>query len=246
MSVTGKIPEHLPTSDMVVLAQVAAGKGGISGKYIDKALDSGGARNWADIGSSSVYNSLNRLEMYTYVRGEQSKREGHEVKLYYITQMGAEVIVKELIYRLGTPKIIHDELDISIAHLPLLKKQDVLNALESYMGVVDEGLQYSESLISPLKQFSLLLQNSPGQRIADRTIADIDPRDVELILALLERPYRELRARKQWLREFIEKVKDGYVWCSDQPPKVQSIAQDKTQQNLEEKRKERGKKGILI
>ncbi|WXG46878.1 MAG: helix-turn-helix transcriptional regulator [Candidatus Atabeyarchaeum deiterrae] len=246
MPLTGKIPEHLPASDIVVLAQVAAGKEGISGKDIDKALDSRGARNWADVGSSSVYNCLSRLEMYTYVKGEQSKREGHEVKLYYMTQMGAEVLKKELIYRLSTPKIIHDELDISIAHLPLLKKQDVLNALESYMELVDEGLQYAESFISPMKQFGLLLQNSPSQRIADRTIADIDPRDVELILALLERPYRELRSKKQWLREFIEKVKDGYVWCADQQPKVQAIAQDKTQRDLEQKRKERGKKGILI
>jgi ABC-type nitrate/sulfonate/bicarbonate transport system substrate-binding protein len=97
-----------------------------------------------------------------------------------------------------------------------------------------------------MKQFSLLLQNEPSRRIADRAIADIDPREVELILALLERPYRELRARKQWVREFIEKVKGGYVWCADQSPKAQDIVQDETQKDLEEKRKERGKKGIII
>lgn len=246
MSVTGKIPEHLPPSDIVVLAQVAAGKDGVSGKDIDKILDDRGTRNWADIGTSSVYNCLNRLEMYAYVRGEQQKREGHEVKLYYVNPTGAEALMRELNYRLSTPRLIHDDIDISVAHLPLLKKQDVLKALKSYTNLVDEILQYSESLIFPLKQFSFLLQNDPGRRIADRTIADIDPRDVELILALLERPYRELRARKQWLREFIEKIRDGYVWCADQPPKVQAIAQDKTQKDLEEKRKERGKKGILI
>jgi DNA-binding PadR family transcriptional regulator len=246
MPVTGKIPEHLPTSDIVVLAQVVANKDGVSGKGIDKILDNRGTRNWAEIGTSSVYNSLNRLEMYAYVRGEQQKREGHEVKLYYVTPTGTEVLMRELKYRLSTPKMVQDEIDISVAHLPLLKKEDVLKALKSYIDSVDELLQYAESLIFPMKQFSLLLQNDPDRRIADRAIADIDPRDAELILALLERPYRELRARKQWLREFIEKVRDGYVWCADQPPKVQAIAQDKTQKDLEEKRKERGKKGIII
>jgi DNA-binding PadR family transcriptional regulator len=246
MPVTGKIPEHLPASDIVVLAQVAAGKDGISGKDINEILNDRGTRNWADISTSSVYNCLSRLELYAYVRGEQQKREGHDVKLYYVTQTGAEVLMRELKYRLSTPKIVHDEISISIAHLPLLKKQDVMKGLKSYMDLLDEVLQYSESFIFPMKQFSFLLQNDPGRPIADRTIADIDPRDVELILALLERPYRELRARKQWLREFIEKVRDGYVWCADQQPKVQVIAQDKTQKDLEEKRKERGKKGIII
>ncbi|WXG44352.1 MAG: hypothetical protein WED04_10015 [Promethearchaeati archaeon SRVP18_Atabeyarchaeia-1] len=246
MPVTGKIPEHIPPSDVVVLAQLVAGKDGVTGKDIDKILDNRGTRNWADIGTSSVYNCLNRLEMYAYVRGEQQKRGGHEVKLYYVNSTGVEALMRELNYRLSTPKVIHDDIDVSVAHLPLLKKQDVLKALKSYMDSVDEILQHSESLIFPLKQFSFLLQNDPGRQIADRRIADIDPRDVELILALLERPYRELRARKQWLREFIEKVSDGYVWCADQQPRAQAIPQDKTQKDLEEKRKERGKKGILI
>ncbi|MFB0562412.1 MAG: hypothetical protein ACETWM_14500 [Candidatus Lokiarchaeia archaeon] len=246
--VTGKIPEHLPASDIVVLAQVVVGKEGVSGKDIDYILDWRGTRNWADIGSSSVYNCLKRLEQYGYVRGEHDKREGHGVKLYYAPQSGVEVLAKELKYRLSTHKKSHNELDIAIAHLPLLKKQDVLKGLESYMEMVDEGLQFLESHIFPLKQFGLLLQKNSGERIGNRTIGDIDPRNVELILALLERPYRELRARKQWLREFIRKVEEGYVWCADQEPKlkVPEIVQDESRQNLEKKGKERGKKGITV
>jgi hypothetical protein len=43
-------------------------------------------------------------------------------------------------------------------------------------------------------------------------------------------------------------VEDGYVWCADQEPdlKILEAAQDESQDKLEKKRKERGKKAILI
>lgn len=99
-----------------------------------------------------------------------------------------------------------------------------------------------------MRQFGLLLQKNPSQSIGNTTIGEIDPRNVELILALLERPYRELRARKQWLREFLQKIEDGYVWCADVDPrqKTLEIVHDESQQDLERNRKERGKKGIII
>jgi len=246
--VTGKIPAHLPASDIVVLASIAQRKGGISGKEIDGILDLQGTRNWADIGSSSVYNCLNRLEYYGYVRSEQSKKEGHGVKLYSPTQEGLLTLEKELLHRLSTHKKTLNELDIGIANLPLLKKEDVLKSLKAYVEKLDNNLQVLESNISPLRQFGLLRRKKPDERVGNTTVGDIDPRDVQLILGLFERPYRELRARKQWLREFIERIENGYVWCADQEPnlKILEVVDDESQERLEKKRKERGKKAILI
>jgi DNA-binding PadR family transcriptional regulator len=245
--VTGKIPEHLPASDVVILAHLALHNEGISGKELDEILDLQGTRNWTDVGSSSVYNCLNRLEQYRFVRSEQNKKEGHVVKLYFATPEGRHILENELTYRLSTHKRIQNELDIAIANLPLLKKETILISLSAYMQALDKNLQFLESNISPLRQFGLLKKN-PEERVGNTTIGKIDPHDVELILALFERPYRELRARKQWLREFIQKIKDGYVWCADQEPSLKNLeaVQDESQQNLERKRKERGKKGILI
>nr|MDO8098616.1 PadR family transcriptional regulator [Candidatus Njordarchaeota archaeon] len=246
--VTGRIPAHLPASDVVVLACIALRKGEISGKEIDGVLDQQGTRNWADIGSSSVYNCLNRLEQYGYVRSGQSKKEGHGVKLYSVTQEGLARLEKELVHRLSTHKKSLNELDIGIASVPLLKKQDVLKSLRAYMENLDNNLQTLESNISPLRQFGLLRRKKPDERVGSTTIGGIDPRDVQLISALFERPYRELRARKQWLREFIEKIENDYVWCADQEPnlKILEADRDESQERLEKKRKERGKKAILI
>lgn len=69
---------------------------------------------------------------------------------------------------------------------------------------------------------------------------------LQMVLALLERPYRELQARRQWLLEFKQKVEEGYVWCADQEPKLKGLetVQDELLQNLEKKRKEKSRKGI--
>jgi hypothetical protein len=141
-----------------------------------------------------------------------------------------------------------NELDIGIAHLPLLKKGDALKSLGSYMEMIDNNLQALEYNIFSLRQFGLLRHKKPDERVGNTTIGAIDPRDVQLILALFERPYRELRARKQWLREFIVKIQDGYVWCADQEPNLRILEaiHDESQEKLEKKRKERGKKAILI
>jgi DNA-binding PadR family transcriptional regulator len=246
--VTGKIPSPLPASDVVVLASVALRKGGISGKEIDGILDLQGTRAWVDIGSSSVYNCLSRLEQYDYVRSEQSKREGHGVKLYFLTKQGLDTLEKELMHRLSAHKKSQNELDIGISNLPLLKKEDVLKSLRAYMEMTDKNLQVLESNIFPLRQFGLLRRNKPDERVGNTTIGEIDPRDVQLVLALFERPYRELRARKQWLREFIQRIEDGYVWCADQEPNLEILnaVQDESQQRLEKNRKEKGKRAILI
>jgi DNA-binding PadR family transcriptional regulator len=247
MPTTGKIPEHLPASDVVVLAHVALHDKGISGKEVDELLDLQGSRNWTDVGSSSVYNCLNRLEQYKYVKSEQDKKEGHGVRLYFATHEGTRILEKELIYRLSSHKRIPNELDIAIANLPLIRKDRALKSLENYMQELDRNLQFLESNIHPLRQYGLLKQN-PMEKVGNTTIGKIDPRDVELILALFERPYRELRARKQWLREFVKKIEDGQVWCADQEPNLKSLepVQDESQAGLEKKRKETGKKGILI
>jgi DNA-binding PadR family transcriptional regulator len=246
--VTGRIPAHLPTSDVVVLASIALRKGSISGKEIDGILNLQGTRNWADIGSSSVYNCLNRLEQYGYLRGEQTTKEGHGMKIYSATQEGLTVLEKELVHRLSTHKKTINELDIGVANLPLLKKEEVLKSLKAYMQTMDNNLQLLESNIFPLRQYGLLRRKNPDETVGNTTIGKIDPRDVQLILALFERPYRELRARKQWLREFIERIENGYVWCADQEPnlKILEAVHDESQEKLEKKRKERGKKAILI
>jgi DNA-binding PadR family transcriptional regulator len=246
--ITGNIPARLPASDVVVLTHVAMRNDGISGKEIDGILDLHGTRIWADIGSSSVYNCLSRLQQYGYVRSEQSKKEGHGLKVYFATEEGRTRLEQELTYRLSTHMKTMSELDIGIAFLPLLKKETVLNSLGAYMETLDKNLQVLESNLSPLRQFGLLRQNKPSEKVGNTTIGEVDPRDVQLILALFERPYRELRARKQWLREFTQKVKDGYVWCADQEPdlKILEATQDESQKKLEKKRKERGKKAILI
>jgi DNA-binding PadR family transcriptional regulator len=245
---TGTVPARLPASDVVVLTHVAMRKEWISGKEIDEILDLQGTRIWADIGSSSVYNCLNRLQQYGYVRSEQSKKEGHGIRIYFATEEGLDRLEQELTHRLSTHMKTVSELDIGIAFLPLLKRETVLKSLKAYMETLDKNLQVLESNISPLRQFGLLRQNKPSERVGNTTIGELDPRDVQLVLALFERPYRELRARKQWLREFIQKVEDGYVWCADQQPdlKILEAAQDESQKKLEMKRKERGKKAILI
>ena len=92
MPVTGKTPDHRPASDVVVLAHVALHNKGISGKEVDEVLDLQGTRNWTDVGSSSVYNCLNRLEHYKYVKSEQNKKEGHGVRLYFATPDGIRIL----------------------------------------------------------------------------------------------------------------------------------------------------------
>jgi DNA-binding PadR family transcriptional regulator len=221
--VTGRIPDPLPSSDVVVLAYVALGKEGVSGKEIDEKLDTQGTRTWADIGSSSVYNCLNRLQQYNYVKSEMNKKEGHGTRLYTATREGKRVLEKELTYRLSTSTRKQCELDVAIANLPFLKKEKVLASLEKYTEDMESNLQFFESNILPLKEFGLFMKRDPNARIGNTSAGKIDPREVELILALFERPYRELRARKQWLREFIEKIKDGYVWCEDQEPTLQLL-----------------------
>jgi len=166
---TGKIPDPLPSSDSIILAHIALGKGGISGKEIDEKLDLQGTRTWADIGSSSVYNCLKRLEQYGYAKSEFDKKEGHEIRLYFATLEGRRILEKELTYRLSTNIRKPCELDVAVANLPFLGKDQVLSSLETYSDDMEKNLQFLESNILPLKEFGLFMKKNPSERIGNTT-----------------------------------------------------------------------------
>ncbi|MHB8805946.1 MAG: PadR family transcriptional regulator [Anaerolineaceae bacterium] len=155
------------------------------GYQIEQNIVQRGVREWTEIGFSSIYYILNKLEdrgllvSEKHTAGERPAR-----KIYRLTNLGRQEYQKAVRARLTSPRPRTDDFDIGLANLLALDRSELLQALTSYQFALNEKL------------------------IQVQTKFDLDGGD-DLNLAayeLFNHSMAQLKAEVDWITEIIERL----------------------------------------
>ncbi len=161
------------------------------GYEIEKTIEARGMREWTEIGFSSIYYLLNKLEKAGMVESQliPTKGRGSRRRVYQITAGGREALRKATLQALSQPKQNYPTVLLGIANLPLLSQEQTEVALRSYR----------EGLVERLGDVA-------GQAESQRPLPDHVEMLFDYSLVMLE-------AEKNWIEKVIRDMED------DQPEK---------------------------
>lgn len=156
------------------------------GYQLEKTIESWGMRNWTQIGFSSIYYVLKKLEKKELVESRLEKVEGKPSrKVFTITERGRQTMKEKLTDLLSWNKKLISPFDLGIAYLNYLEPQEVVDCLENYMKSAEGRIKFLESSVRVQEEL-----NAPYY-----------------VVALFSRPLANLKTEIEWVEQFIEKIK---------------------------------------
>ncbi len=159
------------------------------GYEIEHIIEYRGMREWTEIGFSSIYYLLNKLEKDGLVQSKMQKVEGKGParKVYHITGQGRGAQVEAVISALSVPQKGSTPFLLGLANLPIVPREQLLQALSSYAARLDERLRHMnarEAQQQPLPPF---------------------------VEAMFDYSRVLIKTEQQWIHHFIQEVKTGNV-----------------------------------
>lgn len=104
------------------------------GYEIERVIEERNMRDWTEIGFSSIYNVLNRLEKSNYLTShlEASAGRGPARKVYEVTKDGRSVWYQATLDALSNPIKCDQSFFLGLVGLPTIPREEALQALENY------------------------------------------------------------------------------------------------------------------
>ena len=156
------------------------------GYQLEKTIEGWGMRNWTQIGFSSIYYVLKKLEKKELVTSKLEKVEGKPSrKVFTITELGKNTMKEKLIGLLSWNKKLISPFDLGIAYLNYLEPHEVVDCLENYMKSADGRIKFLRSSVKMQKEL-----DAPYY-----------------VVALFSRPLKQLETEIEWVKQFIEEIK---------------------------------------
>jgi len=173
----------MTNAEITILGLVAEGPR--HGYDIESVIQERGMRNWTDVGFSSIYYVLNKLEDVGLVGShlEQHGR-GPARKVYTITETGLAALRQAVADLLSIPRRRPMDLDLGLANLSLLPADQARACLEVYRAAMQTRIEALEALWE---------EKGRGQL----------PRHVE---ALFAHPLAVARAERGWVETFLAEL----------------------------------------
>jgi DNA-binding PadR family transcriptional regulator len=105
------------------------------GYEIERVIEERGMREWTEIGFSSIYYLLGKLEGEGRIRGslEKGPGKGPARKVYHITDSGKEALREAVLTSLAVPVQHPSPLHLGLANLPGIPLEDSLSALAQHV-----------------------------------------------------------------------------------------------------------------
>ena len=113
------------------------------GYELEQIIDTRGMREWTQVGFSSIYFVLGKLEKSGLVASEMPKGAKAR-KTFCITPSGREVLRQETIAALGAYRPTFSSLLLGMVHWPVLSREAALDALEMRLSSVVAELERLE------------------------------------------------------------------------------------------------------
>jgi len=104
------------------------------GYEIEQVIEAREMRNWTEVGFSSIYSILNKLEKKGFVEGQMEKPagKGPARKVYHITKAGLEAYQRVTTEALSTPIPPYSAFLLGLSNLQDIPAEDSLQALHQY------------------------------------------------------------------------------------------------------------------
>jgi len=114
------------------------------GYDIEQVIEQRGMRDWTEVGFSSIYFLLNKLEKDGMVKSrlEQSEGKGPARKVYSITAEGKRAHTQGALAALSTPTSSSKPFLMGLSNLPVIPREQLIKALNTYAVQIEESLMH--------------------------------------------------------------------------------------------------------
>ncbi|PSL03558.1 PadR family transcriptional regulator [Haloactinopolyspora alba] len=155
------------------------------GYDLEQVIERRGVRQWTDIGFSSIYYLLAKLEKRGLLHVPAAPAAAKSRRVFHATAAGKEVAAREALALITTPRPAAHPLLVGLANLPLLPERE-----------------YAQALRARLAQIEARVAEVQAARRAQRPLP-LPAREVfSYSLSLLE-------AERQWLAARVQATDDG-------------------------------------
>ena len=154
------------------------------GYEIEQTIEARGMREWTEIGFSSIYYLLKKLEKEGLVASElvPTQGRGKARRIYTVTENGRASLLAATQEALSQPQPTYPAILLGLANLPILSADQAQSALETYKA----------NIVEKREQISVQLESQ-------RPL----PPHVEL---LFDHSLHMLAAEQDWVEDAIEKI----------------------------------------
>jgi DNA-binding PadR family transcriptional regulator len=159
------------------------------GYDIEQVIEARGMREWTEVGFSSIYYLLNKLEKTGLIEShlEQPAGKGPARKVYRVTPQGRQAHLEGTIAALSTPQSGSSPFLLGLSNFPSVPQEQVIAALNAYTENIEARQQQ-------------MLERAEEQRPL--------PTFVE---AMFDYSQTMVQAELNWIQNFIESVEAGDV-----------------------------------
>jgi len=160
------------------------------GYELEKIIEDRGMRNWTEIGFSSIYYVLKRLEKRALIESKIVGLAGKPSRrVYTVTKEGMKAIKEKIKALLSKNQKLISPFDLGIAYLDLLKSEEILECLNLYLKSTDERLSFLQDSIRRMKE-----SGAPNR-----------------VIALFDRPLAHMKTEKLWVEGFMKKIQEKEI-----------------------------------
>jgi DNA-binding PadR family transcriptional regulator len=118
------------------------------GYQIEQVIEERGMRMWTEIGFSSIYFLLKKLEHGGLIEGRSEETERHPArKVYRATPAGQEAFHAAIIEVLSVPQPSPRPLMLGLSNLPSLSTEETLTALSQYSRHLKEKMEILRAVL---------------------------------------------------------------------------------------------------
>ena len=154
------------------------------GYELEKIIEERNMRHWTEIGFSSIYYVLKRLEKNGLISSSSDLVNGRSRKVYDVTSTG-EVEMKEKVTDLvSSYNPVADPFDLGVGNLQRLSHDEIITGLRSYRVSLDAREQFFRDRLAVMLESEWPLH----------------------IRGLVTRPLAKLEAEKKWVESYIEEL----------------------------------------
>jgi DNA-binding PadR family transcriptional regulator len=155
------------------------------GYTIEKVIDERGMRYWTDIGFSSIYYVLKRLESRQLITSSCEQQEDKPSrKVYTITEAGRNLMKTKVRSLLTQPRRIASPFDLGIVYNRLLTREETIECLKERIEALDRSIHALQARRALHKR-----NNKPW-----------------FVIALSGRVLAHLTTEKEWVGQFMQEV----------------------------------------
>ena len=156
------------------------------GYEIEQVIEERGMREWTEVGFSSIYYLLKKLEQKAWAEGRlEEAARGPARKVYQATAAGREAQREALLEALAVPAQCYPPLQLGLANLPGIPPDEAVAALRQYRESLEKRQAHAQSRWDEQKPLPYFVE------------------------AMFDYSITLIEAEKGWIEKLIRRIEEG-------------------------------------